>query len=221
MAKLFTSSIGKKLIMSVTGLFMVLFLTMHMVLNFTSVFSAETFKAVCDFMSLPIVTIMTPILAAGFVFHIVYAIILEIGNLKARGGVKRYEVSNKAATDSWAARNMIWLGLIVLCGLCLHLSHFWADMQLAEITGGEAADPNMLLSQTFGNIWILIIYLVWFFAIWMHLSHGFWSAFQTIGWSGSKWQKRTKIIGIVYVTLLMCGFAITAIVAYLRANGLL
>lgn len=221
MAKLFTSSIGKKLIMSVTGLFMVLFLTMHMVLNFTSVFSAETFKAVCDFMSLPIVTIMTPILAAGFVFHIVYAIILEIGNLKARGGVKRYEVSNKAATDSWAARNMIWLGLIVLCGLCLHLSHFWADMQLVEITGGEAADPNMLLSQTFGNIWILIIYLVWFFAIWMHLSHGFWSAFQTIGWSGSKWQKRTKIIGIVYVTLLMCGFAVTAIVACLRANGIL
>lgn len=221
MAKLFTSSIGKKLIMSVTGLFMVLFLTMHMVLNFTSVFSTETFKAVCDFMSLPVVTIMVPVLAAGFILHIVYAIILEIGNLKARGGVKRYEVSNKAATDSWAARNMIWLGLIVLCGLCLHLSHFWADMQLAELTGGEAADPNMLLSQTFGNIWILIIYLVWFFAIWMHLSHGFWSAFQTIGWSGSKWQKRTKIIGIVYVTLLMCGFAITAIVAYLRANGLL
>ncbi len=221
MAKLFTSSIGKKLIMSVTGLFMVLFLTMHMVLNFTSVFSAETFKAVCDFMALPVVTIMVPVLAAGFILHIVYAIILEIGNIKARGGVKRYEVSNKAATDSWAARNMIWLGLIVLCGLCLHLSHFWADMQLAELTGGEAADPNMLLSQTFGNIWILIIYLVWFFAIWMHLSHGFWSAFQTIGWSGSKWQKRTKIIGIVYVTLLMCGFAITAIVAYLRANGLL
>lgn len=221
MANLFTSSIGKKLIMSVTGLFMILFLTMHMVLNFTSVFSAETFQAVCDFMALPIVTIMTPILAAGFVFHIVYAIILEIGNIKARGGVKRYEVSNKAATDSWAARNMIWLGLIVLCGLCLHLSHFWAEMQLAEITGGEAADPNMLLGQTFGNVWILIIYLVWFFAIWMHLTHGFWSAFQTIGGSGSKWQKRTKIIGIVYVTLLMGGFALTAIVACLRANGLL
>ena len=124
MAKLFTSSIGKKLIMSVTGLFMILFLTMHMALNLTSVFSAETFKAVCDFMALPIVTIMVPILAAGFVFHIVYAIILEVGNLKARGGAKRYEVANKAATDSWAAKNMIWLGLIVLLGLCLHLTDF-------------------------------------------------------------------------------------------------
>ena len=90
MAKLFTSSIGKKLIMSITGLFMVLFITMHMCLNLTSVFSAETFEAVCEFMALPIVTIMVPILAAGFIFHILYAIILEIGNLKARGGVKRY-----------------------------------------------------------------------------------------------------------------------------------
>jgi succinate dehydrogenase / fumarate reductase cytochrome b subunit len=77
----------------------------------------------------------------------------------------------------------------------------------------------MLLGQTFGNIWILILYLVWFFAIWMHLSHGFWSAFQTIGWSGSKWQKRTKVIGIVYVTLLMGGFAMTAVATYLRAKG--
>ena len=215
MAKLFTSSIGKKLIMSVTGLFMILFVTLHMVLNFTSVFSAETFQAVCDFMALPIVTIMVPILAAGFVFHILYAIILEVGNLKARGGVKRYEVSNKAATDSWSAKNMIWLGIIVLCGLCIHLSHFWSKMQLADLTGGEVADPNALLSQTFGNIWMLIIYLVWFFALWMHLSHGFWSAFQTIGWSGQKWLKRTKVIGIIYATLLMGGFAVTAIVACL------
>ncbi len=221
MAKLFTSSIGKKLIMSVTGLFMILFLTMHMALNLTSVFSAETFKAVCDFMALPIVTIMVPILAAGFVFHIVYAIILEVGNLKARGGAKRYEVANKAATDSWAAKNMIWLGLIVLLGLCLHLTDFWANMQLQDLTGGEAADPNALLASTFGNWCVTILYLVWFFAIWMHLTHGFWSAFQTIGWSGSIWLKRTKVIGIIYATLLMGGFAVTAIVACLKANGLL
>ena len=211
MAKLFTSSIGKKLIMSVTGLFMILFLTMHMVLNLTSVFSPDTFQGVCDFMALPIVTIMTPILAAGFVFHIIYAFILEIGNMKARGGLKRYEVANKGAADSWAAKNMIWLGLIVLLGLAIHLTHFWSKMQLQEITGSEVADPNMLLGQTFGNIW--------FFAIWMHLSHGFWSAFQTIGWSGSKWLKRTKVIGIVYVTLLMLGFAAAAVAAYLRAHG--
>ena len=221
MAKLFTSSIGKKLIMSVTGLFMVLFITMHMCLNLTSVFSAETFKGVCDFMALPIVTIMVPILAAGFIFHILYAIILEIGNLKARGGVKRYEVSNKAATDSWAAKNMIWLGLIVLIGISLHLTDFWAHMQLQDLTGGTAEDPNALLASTFGSWWITALYLVWFFAIWMHLTHGFWSAFQTIGWSNDRWRKRTKVICNVIVTLIMCGFAVTAIAACLKANGLM
>lgn len=218
MAKLFKSSIGKKLIMSVTGLFMILFLTLHMVLNFTSVFSAETFQGVCDFMALPIVTIMVPILAAGFIFHILYAIILEVGNLKARGGIKRYDVDNKGAADSWAAKNMIWLGLIVLCGLCLHLSHFWADMQLADLTGGEAADPNMLLGKTFGSWWMTVIYLVWFFALWMHLTHGFWSAFQTIGWSGQKWLKRTKVIGIIVAAVIVLLFVATAVNAYVEAN---
>ena len=92
-------------------------------------------------------------------------------------------------------------------------------MQLAELTGDEAADPNALLASTFGNIWILIIYLVWFFAIWMHLTHGFWSALQTIGWSNNVWQKRTKVIGIVLVTILMLGFAVTAVAAYLRVKG--
>lgn len=221
MAKLFTSSIGKKLIMSVSGLFMILFLTMHMALNFTSVFSAEAFEKVCEFMALPIVTLMVPILAAGFIFHIVYAFIITATNLKARGGVKRYEVSNKAATDSWAAKNMIWLGLTVLIGLGLHLTHFWSKMQLADLTGGTSADPNALLGTVFGSWGLTIVYLIWFFAIWMHLTHGFWSAFQTIGWSNNAWQKRTKIIGIVIVTIIMLGFAIVALAACLKAHGII
>ncbi|MBO7479160.1 MAG: succinate dehydrogenase cytochrome b subunit [Bacteroidales bacterium] len=218
---IFTSSIGKKLIMSITGLFLVLFLTMHMVLNFTSVFSAETFQAVCDFMALPIISILTPILALGFVIHIIYAFILSASNLKSRGGLKRYEVATKSETDSWAAKNMIYLGAIVLLGLAVHLTHFWSKMQLQEFMGSEAEDPNMLLANTFGNVWITILYLIWFVAIWLHLSHGFWSALQSIGWNNKIWLKRLKVIGIVYVTILMAGFAITAIVACCKANGLL
>lgn len=206
--------------MSISGLFLILFLTMHMVLNFTSVFSAEAFQAVCDFMALPIVSIMTPVLAFGFVIHIVYAFILTAGNLKSRGGLKRYEVATKTETDSWAAKNMIYLGAIVLLGLAVHLTHFWAKMQLQDFMGNEPQDPNMLLSQTFGNVWITILYLIWFVAIWLHLSHGFWSALQSIGWNNKIWLKRLKVISIVYVTLLMAGFAVTAIVACCRANGL-
>ncbi len=218
---IFTSSIGKKLIMSISGIFLVLFLTLHMVLNFTSVFSAEAFQKVCDFMGTPVISIMVPVLAFGFVIHIIYAFILTASNLKSRGGLKRYEVATKTQADSWASKNMIYLGVIVLLGLAIHLTHFWADMQLQEFTGGEAEDPNMLLNQTFGNVWITILYLVWFVVIWLHLSHGFWSALQTIGWNNDKWLKRLKVIGIVYVTILMAGFAITAIVACCKANGLL
>ena len=218
---IFSSSIGKKLIMSISGIFLVLFLTLHMCLNLVSVFSADGFQKVCDFMGLPIVSIMVPVLAFGFVIHIIYAIILTASNLKSRGGLKRYEVATKTETDSWASKNMIYLGIIVLLGIAIHLTHFWADMQLQEFTGGEAADPNMLLSQTFGNVWITILYLIWFVALWLHLSHGFWSALQTIGWNNKIWFKRLKVIGVVYVTILLAGFAITAIVACCKANGLL
>lgn len=206
--------------MSISGIFLVLFLTMHMVLNFTSVFSAEAFQAVCDFMGNPVISILTPVLALGFVVHIIYAFILTAGNMKSRGGLKRYEVATKTETDSWASKNMIVLGIIVLLGLAIHLTHFWAKMQLQEFTGGEASDPNMLLSQTFGSVWETILYLIWFVAIWFHLSHGFWSALQTIGWNNNIWLKRLKVIGIVYVTILMGGFAITAIAACCRAHGL-
>lgn len=221
MANIFTSSIGKKLIMSITGLFLILFLTLHMSINIISVFSPETFNAACDIMALPIVGIMVPILAAGFIIHIIYATILTIGNLKARGGYKRYAVPNKAATDSWASRNMIILGIIVFGALVLHLTDFWANMQLQDWTGGVIADPNELLYKTFGNVWITILYLLWFTAIWFHLTHGFWSAFQTIGWNNNKWLKRWKVIGVIIVTILMLGFAATAIVACARTNGIL
>ena len=218
---IFKSSIGKKLIMSISGIFLVIFLTMHMCLNFVSVFSADGFQKVCDFMGNPIVSIMVPVLAFGFVIHIIYAIILTASNLKSRGGLKRYEVATKTETDSWASKNMIYLGIIVLLGIALHLTHFWADMQLQEFKGGEAADPNLLLGQTFGSVGITILYLVWFAALWLHLSHGFWSALQTLGWNNGIWLKRLKAIGVVYVTIIMAGFAITAIVACCKANGLL
>lgn len=219
MANIFKSSIGKKLIMSITGLFLILFLTLHMCLNLTTVFdpSGETFRGVCDFMALPVVSIMVPILAAGFFFHIIYAFILTIGNRKARGS-QRYEVANKAATDSWSARNMFVLGLIVVLGIALHLTDFWSKMQLQEWTGAGSEDPNALMYNTFSSIPVTILYILWFVALWFHLTHGFWSAFQTIGWNNDKWLIRWKWIANIFVTIILLGFAVVAVVACARAN---
>ena len=224
------SSITKKLIMSISGLFLIVFLLLHMTINFFSVI--DTFKGTygaadglfqmgCDFMALPIVTIMVPVLAAGFLVHIVYAIILTAGNIKARGGLKRYEGGSKGKAESWASKNMFLLGIIVLGLVAFHLNHFWAEMQLREFMGEHAENPYLLLNETFKNWWMVVIYIVWFCALGLHLCHGFWSAFQTIGMSNQIWEKRLTWIGYAFVAILVLGFSAVAVNAYLQANGLL
>jgi succinate dehydrogenase / fumarate reductase cytochrome b subunit len=227
---IFNSSIGKKFIQSISGAFLILFLLLHGTINFFSVIDTFTgkfgapdglFQLGCDFMALPIVTIMVPVLALGFVVHVGYGCWLTWQNVKARGGVKRYEVSSKAATDSWSARNMFVLGIIILGALGLHLMDFWAHMQLQEFMGNEAENPYTLLTTTFGPWWLTTLYLLWFVAIWFHLCHGFWSMFQTIGWSGQKWMKRLKVIGIIVATLIFLIFAAVAVNAFIQANFLM
>ena len=216
MANILTSSIGKKLIMSISGLFLIVFLLLHVSINLFSVIDLFTgsygspdglFKAGCDFMSLPIVTVMVPVLALGFFIHIFYGCYLTWTNLRSRGGYCRYAVSSKAKTDSWASRNMIVLGIIILGFIAFHLTHFWADMQLKEFTGQEMSDPYALLDRTFGVWWVAILYLVWFGAIWFHLTHGFWSAFQTVGLHNNIWLKRLKVLSYIVATLFFLGFA--------------
>ena len=223
------SSITKKLIMSISGLFLIIFMLLHMTINFFSVI--DTFKgtygsadglflAGCEFMALPIVTIMVPVLAAGFIVHIVYAFILSYGNYVARG-TERYAVANKTKAESWAAKNMLVLGVIVLGVVAFHLNHFWADMQLAEFQGQHAEDPYVLLNATFGNwIWV-VVYLIWFGALGFHLCHGFWSAFQSIGMSNKVWEKRLMNIGYVVVAIIVLGFAAVAVNACLHATGVI
>lgn len=218
MANIFTSSIGKKLIMSISGLFLILFLFIHAFVNGLSLISDEAFQAGCDFMSLPIVTVMVPILAAGFIIHIIYALILTIMNRKARGS-QRYEVSNKAKTDDWASKNMFVLGIIILGLIAFHLTHFWAKMQLSEFMGEHAEKGPVLLHATFQHLWIVILYIVWFVALWLHLNHGFWSAFQTLGINNNLWIKRWKVIGIIVSSILVLVFIAVAVKAYIVANG--
>ena len=224
------SSITKKLIMSISGLFLIMFLLLHMTINLFSV--VDTFKgtygaaeglfqAGCDFMALPIVTIMVPVLAAGFLVHIVYAFILTAGNLRARGGVQRYAGGSKGKAESWAAKNMLLLGVIVLGLVAFHLNHFWADMQLKEFQGHHAENPYVLLNATFKSVWMTALYIVWFVALGLHLCHGFWSAFQSIGMSNKIWEKRLTYIGYFFIAVIVLGFAAVAVNACLQANGLI
>ena len=236
---IFNSSIGKKFIQAVSGAFLIVFLLLHVTINFFSVIDSFTgkfgavaaddklfsagdglFKLGCDFMSTPVISIMVPVLALGFLIHIAYGCWLTFQNIRARGGVKRYEVASKAAADSWSARNMFVLGIVILGAIFFHLFHFWAKMQMPELLhiGTFENDPYLLLTTVFGNWWVLVIYLLWFAAIWFHLVHGFWSMFQTVGWDGTTWFKRIKVIGIILVSVICVLFAVVGIKAFIQAN---
>lgn len=236
---IFNSSIGKKFIQAVSGAFLIVFLLLHATINFFSVIDSFTgkfgavaaddklfsagdglFKLGCDFMSTPVISIMVPVLALGFLVHIVYGCWLTFQNVRARGGFKRYEVSSKAAADSWSARNMFVLGIVILGIIFFHLFHFWAKMQMPELlhVGTFENDPYLLLTTVLGKWWILVIYLIWFAAVWLHLIHGFWSMFQTVGWDGSVWFKRVKVIGIIFASLICLMFVAVGINAFIQAN---
>ncbi len=240
MANLFHYSIGRKFVQAISGAFLIFFLLLHMTINFFSVIDSFTgkfgsgavehelfsagaglFQWGCDFMSLPIVTIMVPVLALGFIIHIIYGCYLTWYNIKARGGYKRYEVASKAASDSWASKNMFVLGIIILGILFFHLSHFWADMQLQEFLGHHSANPYELLEATFSNWFTLIIYILWFCAVWYHINHGFWSMFQTIGWDNTIWMKRLKVLGIIVSSIIWLGYVTVAFNAFAHAHELL
>ena len=124
--------------MSVSGLFLILFLTLHVVANLTILWGPEVYQKVTDFMGTnPLIQVMVPVLALGFIVHIGYSFIITLRNLKASGDVS-YKSGSKSpglGFDNWAARNMLVLGCIVLGFLVLHLSHFWTKMQWQQFTG--------------------------------------------------------------------------------------
>ena len=212
---LINSSIGRKVVMSVTGIALVLFLTFHMSMNIVALFSAEGYNMVCEFLGANWYALVATLgLAALAVIHIVYAFMLTMRNLKARG-TERYAVTVRPEKVEWASQNMLVLGIIVLLGLLLHLFNFWFNMMFAELTGmivaHDPADGFAYIVDTFANPVYVVLYIVWIVAIWFHLSHGFWSALQTLGWNGKVWFCRWKVIGIVYTTLLMLGFLVVVL----------
>ncbi|HPQ56070.1 MAG TPA: succinate dehydrogenase cytochrome b subunit [Bacteroidales bacterium] len=208
------TSITKKVIMSVTGLFLILFLTLHVVANLTILWGPEVYQKVTDFMGTnPLIQVMVPVLALGFIVHIGYSFIITLRNLKARGDVS-YKSGSKSpglGFDNWAARNMLVLGCIVLGFLVLHLSHFWTKMQWQQFTGGEPEDGYLLVTGYLGTPWIAVCYIVWFAALWLHINHGFWSAFQTLGLNNARIIPLLRKISFLYSTLLFAGFSLIVV----------
>lgn len=212
--------------MSISGLFLVLFLLFHMSMNIAAVFSTDAYNMICEFLGANWYALAgTLVLAAGFVFHIVYATILTLHNRRSRG-TQRYAVEAKPKEVEWASQNMYVLGAIIFIGLLLHLYNFWYNMQFAEIIGDHnlgafgPTDGAAYIASLFSSPVYCLIYLVWFVALWFHLTHGFWSAFQTIGWDNQIWLKRLRCISNIFATIVFLGFALVVVVFYIRSLGL-
>ena len=212
---LINSSIGRKVVMSVTGIALILFLTFHGGMNVVALFSGEAYNMICELLGANWYAIVATLgLAALAVIHIVFAFILTAQNRTARGS-ERYAVTDKPAKVEWASQNMLVLGIIILLGLLLHLFNFWYNMMFAEIMGFTnghlPSDGFAFIVDTFSNPVYVVLYVIWLCAIWFHLTHGFWSAMQTLGISGKIWFCRWRVIGIIYVTLLMLCFLVVVL----------
>ena len=223
------SSIGKKLVMSISGCFLVLFLLFHMSMNIAALFSAEAYNAICAFLGANWYAVAaTGVLAAGVFVHFAYALWLTLQNRKARGQ-QRYAVTVTEKGVSWASKNMLILGVVVIGGLLVHLVHFWSKMMLVELMGehsvmvdGVAIEPTngaYLIGFIFSKWYNVLIYVVWLAGLWFHLSHGVWSMIQTVGWANDTWYPRLKCLSTIVATLICGGFALVAVVFFVKSFG--
>ena len=228
---LFKSSVGRKVVMSVTGAALVLFLLFHMSMNLVAIISTDGYNAICEFLGANWYALVgTAGLAALVVLHFVYAFILTLQNRKARGS-QRYAVSERPKNVTWASQNMLVLGIIVILGIALHLFNFWAKMQLPEVlhmmgmhvdavTMENVANGSYYIASTFSCPVYAALYVVWLVALWFHLTHGIWSAMQTLGANNNVWICRWKTISNVLATIIILGFLVVVVAGFFGLGAL-
>ena len=215
-----TSTLGKKLLMSLTGLFLISFLTIHLIGNL-AVFSSDgglAFNAYASFMSTnPLIGTVSYLLYAGIILHVVIAAVLYFSNSSARP--VKYKVQKSKENSSWSSRSMTLLGTLILAFILLHLKDFW--WQYKHDGGYEFAldadgnrDIYMLVVEKFKTTFALVSYLVGLVALYLHLNHGFQSAFQTIGLEHHKYTPAIKAIGLAYAIIVPIAYASMPVYIY-------
>ena len=210
---LLKSSIARKVAMALSGLFLIMFLSLHFFINMTSVFSADTFNEMSHFMGYnPLVQfIMQPILVSGVVFHFIMGFVLDFKNRSARPiGYAKY---NGAANASWASRNMIVSGSVVLAFLVLHFYDFWfAEMMYKYVNVNAIEETRYFpeLVHKFGSPIRTALYCVSFLLLSVHLWHGFNSSFQSVGFD-NKYAKALHKLGYTFAIIVPFGFIFIAL----------
>lgn len=208
--------------MAITGAVLVLFVTFHCLMNAVAILWPTAYNAVCMFLGANWYALVASAGLALFILvHIIYAVMLTVQNRRARGH-ERYAVSHRPKTVEWSSQNMLVLGIVILAFLVVHMIQFWAKMQLVEVLGCETTIPatagTLFIQEAFSQPWTIAVYLIGFIALWFHLTHGFWSMFQSVGWDSTRWIPRLKCIGNWWVGIVTALFVIEAVVFTVNAN---
>ena len=213
MSALIKSSLARKVVMALSGLFLVFFLGQHFVINVTSVIAPDTFNSWSHFMGYNILVqyMLQPILIAGVIVHFIMGFVLELQNRAARG--VRYVSYKGSANASWVSRNMLISGAVILAFLGLHFYDFWVPEMLYKYVESNPEDPTRYLAETvhkFEPMWRTLLYIIAFVLLALHLLHGFASSFQTMG-VNNKYSPAIKTFTKIYAILIPLGFIFIAL----------
>ena len=208
--EVFTSSVGKKLVMSFTGILLILFLIVHVGLNacLWANDGGTMFNAGAHFMGNNVVPRILEIgLFAGLILHIVQGLMLELSNRSKRGSVG-YAVSYSKGSK-WYSRSMGLLGTIILLFLILHLYNFWLPNRANQgFLLGEEINLYAKMQDVFSNLWVVIIYVLGCISLGYHLAHGFQSAFRTIGVHNKRYNAIFTTLGYGFSVIVPLAFAL-------------
>lgn len=218
------TSIARKILMALSGFFLLFFLLQHLVLNFSSVISEDGFNSASHFMGTnPIIQYaMQPVLIFGVVFHLAMGIYLELQNNKARN--VKYANNKPNTNSSWMSRNMIYTGLMVMLFLGLHFYDFWIPEIITKFVEGDMSGAYNGVEGTryfhelqhkFTDVTRVALYCLSFIFLSLHLLHGFQSAFQSVGFSHSRYTPILKKLGNLYAIAVPLGFVFIALYHYI------
>lgn len=216
-----TSSLGKKLIMSLTGLFLITFLIVHLAGNLQLLIDdgGEAFNTYAHFMTNNgLIKFLSYGLYAFILIHIIQGILIALKNRGARAS--RYAVTNRKS-NSFASRNMALLGLLVFFFLAVHMGDFWYKMKFTSdlvVPGSEVKDLYARVNMAFQEWWLVAIYMLGLLALALHLWHGFQSAFHTLGLNHKKYTPFIKAVGKIYSIVIPIGFAIIPLYFFFLKN---
>ncbi|MBL0310283.1 MAG: succinate dehydrogenase cytochrome b subunit [Bacteroidetes bacterium] len=212
---LFKSSIGKKLLMSLTGLFLIVFLVVHASINSMIWFNdgGVTFSHWGHFMGTNLIMrTMEIVLVAGFLVHIVDGLMLWKQNRDARP--VKYAYNDPSANSKWYSRSMGLLGTLILIFLIIHTSHFWIPNRANQFMTGEELNLFQMMQNEFSEWYVVLIYCAGCFSLFWHLLHGFKSAFQSLGLNHLKYNKAIAITGMAFSIIVPFIFAMMPISMY-------